>query len=163
MFIVCSVIMPLLYKNYAGKLNLKRLVLLIISSVITTMCSFIDKFTNTYMPASNSQFWFLLSLSLFSWIFILFTSLKVKTFIVDKKDFKNLSIYVAAVLLFLADIALFTAYSLPNTQLILISSISKMKTIFTVLFGVFLFKENHKLPKILITILAILGVVLIFL
>lgn len=163
MIIVCSVIMTLLNKNDAGKLNLKRLILLVISSIISTLCSFIDKFTNTYMPATNTQFWFLLSLTLFSWIFILFTSLKVKTFIVDKKDFKNFSIYLAAILLFLGDIALFAAYSIPNTQLILISSISKMKTIFTVLFGVFLFKENHKLPKILITILAILGVVLIFL
>ena len=159
--IICSIIMTLLNKNDAGKLNFKRTIFLVISSVISTICAFIDKYTNTYMSATNSQFWFLLSLCFFSWIFILITSLKVKKLIVDKKDFKNLSIYLSALFLFLGDIALFTAYSLPNTQLILISSISKMKTVFTILFGVFIFKEQHKLHKILITILAILGVVLI--
>lgn len=159
--IICSIVMTLLNKNDAGKLNFKRIIFLILSAIISTLCAFIDKYTTTYMPASNVQFWFLLSLCFFSWIFIVFTSIKVKTFIVDKKDFKNLSIYLSALFLFLGDIALFTAYSFPNTQLILISSLSKMKTIFTILFGVFIFKETHKLPKILITILAILGVVLI--
>ena len=159
--IVCSIIMTLLNKNDAGKLNFKRILFLIISAVISTVCAFIDKYTNTYMNAINSQFWFLMSLCFFSWVFILFTSLKVKTFIVDKKDLKNLSIYLSALFLFLGDIALFTAYSLPNTQLIIISSISKMKTVFTILFGVFIFKEKHKIPKILITLIAILGVVLI--
>ncbi len=159
--VLSSVLINLVSKNDAGKLTLKSITLLVISALLSASTCFIDKYTTQFMPVYDNQFWFLMSLCIWSWIFVLFTSLKCKKFVVCKKDFKNYFIYLVAIFLFVGDIFLFIAYKQPGAQMILISTISKLKTIFFTLFGVFIFKEEHKLFKILIAILAVVGVILI--
>lgn len=142
-------------------LSLRQFIYLFISALISTACSVIDKYTTQHLSNFEVQFWFLLFACLFTWGLTIADSIIHKHWPIKKQDFKNFWIYLAGIALFVADVFLFLAYVEPGSRLIMINILTKLKTIFAVIFGVIIFKEKNKWLKILIAAFALAGVILI--
>jgi len=148
-------------RNSKGQITMLQLALLLVSALITTSSNVIDKYTTSHLSSFQVQFWFLLFVCLFSWIFYAIECIKNKKFLLQKSDFKNYWIYLVGIFLFIGDFMLFIAYAVPNSQMITISILSKMKVIITVWLGTFIFKEKNILKKLLLSSLVIIGAILI--
>lgn len=148
-------------RNSKGQITIVQLSLLLVSALITTSSNVIDKYTTNHLTSFQVQFWFLLFVCLFSWIFYAIECFKNKKFLLQKSDFKNYWIYLVGIFLFIGDFMLFRAYAVPNSQMITISILSKMKVVITVWLGTFIFKEKNILKKLLLSSLVILGAILI--
>ncbi len=148
-------------RNSAMSVNLKQFSLLLICAVITAISTIIDKYTNTYLTTAQVQYWFLLFVFVFSLMFFGFECLKNKRFLIAKTDLKNWWIYLVGICLFVGDIFLFLAYHVPNSTMITISILSKLKIVITVLLGIIVFKEKNIFKKLMFSLLVIAGAVLI--
>ncbi len=144
-----------------GQVTLIQLLLLLVSALITTTSTLMDKYTTTYLNSYQIQFWYFLFVCLFSWVYFIIESIKAKRFLISKPSFKNFWIYLAGIVLFVGDFLLFQAYKVPNSKLITISVLSKMKVVVAVIFGSAIFKEKNILRKILLSLIVIAGAILI--
>lgn len=151
----------LINRGSKGSIKALQFFLLITCALITTTSHIIDKFTSDNLQPHQVQFWFLLFVCLFSWIFFLIECKKQKSFLINISDLKNYWIYLVGLFLFVGDFLLFLAYQVPNSQMTTISVISKFKVVVSVFAGILVFKEKNICKKILLTLLVILGVVLI--
>lgn len=151
----------LINKDKKSKTSIFHILLLILSAIITTSSNIIDKYTTTYLSSFQVQFWFLLFVCLFSWIFFAISRIKNKTLTIKKVDLKNFWIYLIGLFLFIGDFWLFQAYKVPNSQMITITILSKLKIIITVLAGIIIFKEKNILKKLILTTLVVIGAILI--
>ena len=142
-------------------LSKRQFVYLIISALISTGCSIIDKYTTTYLSNFEVQFWFLLFACVFTWLLFSFESIRQKNCLIKKQDLKNFWIYLAGLALFLGDMFLFFAYAEPSSQMIMINILTKLKTIFAVVLGVIVFKEKNKWLKVLVAVCALAGVLMV--
>lgn len=148
-------------RSSKGQITMLQLSLLLVSALITTSSNVIDKYTTNHLNSFQVQFWFLMFVCLFSWIFYLIECIRNKKFLMQKSDLKNYWIYLVGIFLFIGDFMLFRAYAVPNSQMLTISILSKMKVIVTVWLGTFIFKEKNILKKLLLSSLVILGAILI--
>ena len=148
-------------RNSKGKITAIQLALLLISALITTSSNVIDKYTTTHLTPYQVQFWFLMFVCIFSWMFFSIECIKNKRFIIQKTDLKNFWIYLGGLFLFIGDFMLFQAYNVPNSKMITISILSKMKVVVAVFLGAIIFKEKNILKKILFSLLVIAGAILI--
>ena len=130
-------------KNEKGELSIKNIIFLILSALITTTSNIIDKFTTDNLSTQQVQFWFLLFVCVFSWMFFMIECIRKKDFLIKKDDLKNFWIYLAGLLLFIGDIMLFMAYKVPGSQLITISVLIKLQVVVTVLASIAVFKEKN--------------------
>ena len=144
-----------------GKTTLLHIALLILSAMITTSSNVIDKYTTEHLSSFQVQFWFLLFVCIFSWIFFAVLRIKDKSLTIRKDDLKNFWVYLIGIFLFVGDFWLFQAYKVPNSQMITISILSKLKIVITVLAGIVIFKEKNVLKKLLFTLLVVIGAILI--
>lgn len=144
-----------------GKTTLLHIALLILSAMITTSSNVIDKYTTEHLSSFQVQFWFLLFVCIFSWIFFAVLRIKDKSLSIRKDDLKNFWVYLIGIFLFVGDFWLFQAYKVPNSQMITISILSKLKIVITVLAGIVIFKEKNVLKKLLFTLLVVIGAILI--
>ena len=144
-----------------GKTTLLHIALLILSAMITTSSNVIDKYTTEHLSSFQVQFWFLLFVCIFSWIFFAVLRIKDKSLTIRKDDLKNFWVYLIGIFLFVGDFWLFQAYKVPNSQMITISILSKLKIVITVLAGIVIFKEKNVLKKLLFTFLVVIGAILI--
>lgn len=148
-------------RHSKGQITPIQLCLLLISALITTSSNVIDKYTTSHLTPYQVQFWFLLFVFVFSWIFFMIECIKSKRFLIEKKDLSNFWIYLVGMFLFVGDFLLFQAYNVPNSQMITISILSKLKIVVTVLAGTLIFKEKNVLKKILFALLVIAGAIMI--
>ena len=151
----------LLNKKQNGKMNVGYILLLLLSALISTGCGVIDKYTTTHLTNFQVQFWFLLFVCLFSWVYFAIDCIRAKQFLIRKEDFKNYWIYPISLCLFLGDFMLFMAYKQPGSQMIIISMISKLKILVAIFAGIFVFKEKNVVKKILLTLLIVLGAIFV--
>lgn len=151
----------LINKKQANKVTLLHVGLLILSALITTSSNVIDKYTTTHLTTYQVQFWFLLFVCLFSWIFFGILKIKDKSLTIQKNDLKNFWIYLIGIFLFIGDFWLFQAYKVPGSKMITISILSKLKIVITVLAGIIIFKEKNITKKLILTSLVVAGAILI--
>ena len=156
-----AIIINFINKKNDEPLKLRHIIYLLVSAIISTCCSVIDKYTTTYLSNFEVQFWFLLFACVFTWLLFSFESIRKKECLIKPQDFKNFWIYLAGLALFLGDMFLFFAYLEPSSQMIMINILTKLKTIFAVVFGVVIFKEKNKWLKILIALCALGGVLMV--
>ena len=154
-------LMSFLNKKEKGKIKLIHIAVIIVSAIITTASEVIDKYTTTYLTNFQVQFWFLLFTFVFSWIFFGIDCIKSKQFLITKNDLKNNWIYLVGISLFVGDLMLFLSYRSPNSQMIIITILAKLKILITVFAGIFVFKEKNIPKKILLTLLIITGAVFV--
>ena len=148
-------------RNSKGQITFVQLALLLCSALITTSSNVIDKYTTTHLTPYQVQFWFLAFVFVFSWIFFCIECLKNKKFLIQKPDLKNFWIYLVGLFLFVGDFMLFQAYNVPNSQMITISILSKMKVVVTILAGVLIFKEKNFFKKLLFASMVVFGAIMI--
>lgn len=148
-------------RNSKGQTTMLQLCLLLISALITTSSNIIDKYTTSHLTPYQVQFWFLLFVFIFSWVFFGIECIKSKKFLIGKQDLSNFWIYFVGLFLFVGDFLLFQAYNVPNSQMITISILSKLKIVVTILAGIFIFKEKNILKKLLFALLVIAGAIMI--
>ena len=148
-------------RNSKGQTTTLQLCLLLISALITTSSNIIDKYTTSHLTPYQVQFWFLLFVFIFSWVFFGIECIKSKKFLIGKQDLSNFWIYFVGLFLFVGDFLLFQAYNVPNSQMITISILSKLKIVVTILAGIFIFKEKNILKKLLFALLVIAGAIMI--
>lgn len=156
-----AVLINLVDRKEKGKTNIKHLLMLLASAIITSISNVVDKYTTTYLDNRQVQFWFLLFAFVFSAIFFAIECIRSKKFLIGKEDLKNYWIYLVGAFLFVGDMFLFLSYKSPGSQMIVISVIAKLKTVVTVLLGILWFKEKDAWKKILISLLIVTGVILV--
>ena len=159
--VVGAIAINFVSKNKKERANKKDIVLLVISAILTAVSNIIDKVSSEYMTKHQIQFWFLLFVFLFSFIFFVFKCFKDKTIIISKHDFKNVWIYLSGIILFIAEMFLFIAYSLQNSQMIIITTIGKFKVVVSVVISIFMFKEKHIVKKLILTLFMFSGIILL--
>lgn len=151
----------LINRNSKGSVTKVQLVLLLVCALISTMSSVIDKYTSISLTPQQMQFWFLLFVMVFSWLFFSIDCIKQKQFLIKKEDSKNYWIYLVGLFIFLADFMLFSAHTVANSQLITITVLSKLKIIVTVAAGIFIFKEKNVWKKLLLSVIVVIGAIMI--
>jgi len=159
--VLCVAGINLLNKDKKGKISLTHISLLILSAAITTVSNVIDKYTTIHLSSFQVQFWFLLFVCFFSWIFYLILRFKDRALTLTKDDLKNYWIYLIGIFLFVGDFWLFQAYKVPGSQMITISILSKLKIVVSILAGIIIFKEKNIIKKLILTILVVIGAILI--
>ena len=159
--IFCVLGINIVNTDKKGKISLTHMSLLILSACITTVSNIIDKYTTIHLTSFQVQFWFLLFVCLFSWIFYVILRLKDNSLALAKNDFKNYWIYLIGIFLFVGDFWLFQAYKVPGSQMITISILSKLKIVVSILAGIIIFKEKNVIKKLILTILVVVGAILI--
>ena len=156
-----AVLINLTGKKENGKVNVKTIILLMISAIIGAVSAVIDKYTTQTLSAYQVQFWFLLFVFVFSCIFFAVECVKEKKFLIQKSDFKNYWIYIVGIALFLGDFFLFLSYTMTGSKMIIITTISKFKVVISVLIGILLYKEKNVVKKLLISLLVFAGILLV--
>lgn len=151
----------LINRNGKGSVTKTQLILLLICALISTFSSVIDKYTSISLTPQQMQFWFLLFVMIFSWLFFSIDCIKQKQFLIKKEDSKNYWIYLVGLFIFLADFMLFSAHTVANSQLITITVLSKLKIIVTVAAGIFIFKEKNAWKKLLLSFIVVIGAIMI--
>lgn len=159
--VLCVAGINLLNKDKKGKISLTHISLLILSAGIATVSNVIDKYTTIHLSSFQVQFWFLLFVCFFSWIFYLILRFKDRALTLTKDDLKNYWIYLIGIFLFVGDFWLFQAYKVPGSQMITISILSKLKIVVSILAGIIIFKEKNIIKKLILTILVVIGAILI--
>lgn len=156
-----AVLINLVNKKEQSKTNLKQLLMLLASTLITSISNVIDKTTTDALESHQVQYWFLLFVFVFSCIFFAIECVKHKKFLIEKDDLKNFWIYLVGLFLFLGDMFLFMSYKSPDSQMIIISVISKFKMVVSVLLGLIFFKENNWRKKLLICFMIFAGILMV--
>ena len=82
-------------------------------------------------------------------------------FLIQKSDMKSFWIYLVAITLFVGDLLLFLSYRMPNASLMVITVVSKLKTIVGVVAGVLVFKEKNFIAKVIISLICVAGILLV--
>ena len=152
--------------NFVGgkerkKIRVSHIFLLLLYAILNSMSSIIDKSTASGTEFYQVQFWFSLFLFVFSLVFFGFDCFKSKKFLVQKSDMKSFWIYLVAITLFLGDLLLFLSYRMPNASLMVITVVSKLKTIVGVVAGVLVFKEKNFIAKVIISLICVAGILLV--
>ena len=155
------VLINYLSKSSGSKNSFKIFLLLLVVAIISATSSGIDRYTTLSLSRSQVQFWFGFFVCLSSWIIFIFEKIRTKDISITKNDLKNIWIYLTGIFLFVGDFMLFLSYKQPNSQMIVISILSKLKIIVATIFGIAIFKERNVTKKILLMVLIILGAILV--
>lgn len=147
-------------------LTLKRKrILAIVCFIIACICSetsgILDKFIVDRVTPTQMQFWFMLFVSIISWVYVLILSIKNKKSIIRESDWKNFYIYIIGVILILQDRFLFIGLTDPN---VLVSGVSIMKQISVVvstIVGGLIFKEPNLKQKIIYLVIILTGIIIV--
>lgn len=159
--IFCVAGINMLHKDKKSKFPLTHTALLILSACITTISNIIDKYTTIHLSTFQVQFWFLLFVCFFSWLFYAVLRFKDNSLTITKNDLKNYWIYLIGIFLFIGDFWIFQAYKVPGSQMITISILSKLKIVVSILAGIIIFKEKNVIKKLILSILVVFGAILI--
>lgn len=156
-----AVLINLINKKEHSKTNIKQVLMLLASTLITSISNVIDKTTTDALDSHQVQYWFLMFVFIFSIMFFAIECAKHKKFLIEKRDLKNFWIYLVGLFLFLGDMFLFLSYKSPDSQMIIISVISKFKMVVSVLLGLIFFKEENWLKKLMICLMIFAGILMV--
>ena len=147
--------------------SFKLVLILLVSCLLNSISSIIDKKVLMHITSSQLQFWFLLFLSIYYWIILLIKNRKKKyTKNNISRKINNLKnnywIPIASICLVVGDRFLFMANATPDSQVIVITMLKQLSVIISILIGKFMFKEKDTIKKLLYSILIILGIGVMF-
>ena len=137
------------------EISLEHFVLLLLSCLLSSVSSVLDKTTLLYITSSQLQFWFLMFLTIIL-ILVLFIKEKKINYNVVKK---NYWIPLMSLCLVIADRFLFMANEIPESQVSIITILKQISTIEIIVLGKFMFKEKMITKKILCSLLIVVGVI----
>lgn len=125
------------------------------SCILNAVSGTMDKLLMRTLNSSQLQFWYLLFLVSFYFLYILFTRTRIRV----KESLKNPMIWLLAIMFVIADRALFIANQDPNSQVSIMTLIKQSGAIVTILSGRFIFKEKNTTHKLICAGVIIAGIV----
>ncbi len=127
-----------------------------ISSLLNAVSGTMDKILTREVTSAQLQFWYMLFLTLFYGIYLIFCKEKVQIM----RALKNYWIWILSFLFIVADRALFMANAIPDSRVTVMTLIKQSCCIVTILAGKFLFKEKGIAYKLLCAGIVIAGIVI---
>ena len=147
-----------------NKFNNKRLIAItyfVASCVLSEISGILDRFIMDQVTTSQMQFWFMLFVSLFSWLALFCVEIKDRRIPITKADWKNIFIYISGAVLVIGDRFMFTALTDPNVLVSGVSILKQLSTVVSVVIGALIFKEPNLKRKIVYLIVILTGIIII--
>lgn len=126
------------------------------SCMLNAVSGLMDKILMKNLTSSQLQFWYMLYLVLFYFVYIIFTGQKINY----KSALKNPWIWLLALLFVIADRSLFLANKDPNSRISIMTLIKQSGCIVTILAGKFIFHEKNITYKLVCAGVIIAGIVI---
>ena len=126
------------------------------SCLLNALSGLLDKILMRDITSSQLQFWYLLFLTLFYLLFILFTRTEVNW----KKAACNKWVWLLSLLIVVADRALFVANGMEGSRITVMTLLKQAGCVVTILAGRFLFKEKNTAHKMVCAVVIIAGIVI---
>lgn len=126
------------------------------SCALNSISGFMDKLLMRHINSSQLQFWYMLFLVLFYFVYAFISHQKVDY----AKTLKNKWVWILSILFVIADRALFIANADPESRVTVMTLLKQAGTIVTILSGRFIFKEKGTGHKLICASIIILGIFL---
>lgn len=126
------------------------------SCMLNAVSGLMDKILMKDLTSSQLQFWYMLYLVLFYFVYIILTRQKINY----KSALKNPWIWLLALLFVIADRSLFLANKDPNSRISIMTLIKQSGCIVTILAGKFIFHEKNITYKLVCAGVIIAGIVI---
>lgn len=146
-------------ENNKKEISKKHLFIMLLSCLLSSISSVLDKKLLINMTSSQLQFWFLLFLTIILFIALLIKEKKITY----KTVIKNYWILLMAISVVIADRFLFMAKEIPESKISIITIINQLSTIEIIILGKIMFKEKKIIKKLLCSLLIIIGIIFILL
>lgn len=128
-------------------------ILAFVSCFLNAISGLLDKLLMQDLTSSQLQFWYMLFLIGFYFLYILITREKIRASV-----FKNIWVWLMAIMFVIADKALFVANGMPGSRITVMTLIKQSGCLVTILGGKFIFKEKNIAYKLFCAIVVILGI-----
>ena len=132
-------------------------ILMLLSCLFNSTSSLIDKISMKQMTSAQVQFWFMLFLTIFYFIFLIASqgrNINIKTVV------KNKHLWILSIIFVIGDRALFIANAHPESQVTIMTLIKQSTVFVTVLLGKLVFKEKNIRYKLLCALIVISGILI---
>ena len=136
--------------------EVRYVVMAFASCLLNALSGLLDKILMRDITSSQLQFWYLLFLTLFYLLFILFT----RTGVNWKKAVCNKWVWLLSLLIVIADRALFVANGMEGSRITVMTLLKQAGCVVTILAGRFLFKEKNTTHKLVCAGVIIAGIVI---
>lgn len=137
------------------KIPAKFFIMAFASCMLNSVSALLDKVLMSDISSSQLQFWYMLFLVLMYLTYIVVTRTRI-----DLSVFKNVYVWVLAILFIAADKALFIANSNPDSRMTVMTLIKQSGCIVMIIGGRIVFKERDILYKLLCAAVVIVGILL---
>lgn len=138
------------------KVSFKYVLILLLSCLLSSIASILDKQILINVTSSQLQFWFLLFFTLIMWIILLIRNKKIDI----KKIKNNYWIPLMALSLVVADKFLFMANEIPESKVTIMTIVRQLSTIEVIILGKIMFNEKKILRKLLCSLIIIVGIII---
>lgn len=131
------------------------IILAFISCFLNAVSGFFDKVLMKDLSSSQLQFWYMLFLILYYVIYVIVTKTKISL-----STFKNIWVWLLAIMFVIGDKALFIANGMPESKITVMTLIKQSGCIVTILGGKLIFKEKNTAYRFFCAAIVIIGIVL---
>ena len=132
------------------------IVFALISCVLNAVSGLMDKLLMKKITSTQLQFWYMLFLVIFYFIYLLFSKTKVNI----KNAVTNYWIWILSIMFIIGDKALFIANGMTDSRITIMTLIKQSCCIVTILSGKFIFKEKNVGYKFFCASIIIIGIVI---
>lgn len=154
MILIClGLILVNIFKDNKCKNDKKYILILLIGCLLASISGLLDKLIATNVTPVELQWWYLLFLFIFTWMYVFIRKVKINF----RGTFKNYWIYLYSISFIAADRILFMANGIKESEISIISLLKQISVIIMILIGGKIFKENHLKSKLLCSLIIILG------
>ena len=126
-----------------------------ISCILNALSGLMDKLLMKEITSSQLQFWYMLFLTVFYFIYLIFSKTKVNI----KGAIKNYWIWILSIMFVIGDKALFIANGAGESRITIMTLIKQSCCIVTILAGKVIFKEKQVGYKLFCAAVIIVGIV----
>ena len=138
------------------RVDVKIVLMAFASCLFNAVSGLLDKILMKDINSSQLQFWYLLFLVCFYFLFILVTRTKIQFFHV----LKNYWVWILSLLIVVADRVLFLANGMDGSRVTVMTLLKQAGCIVTILAGRFLFREKNTGHKLFCAAVIIAGIVI---
>ncbi len=138
------------------RVDVKIVLMAFASCLFNAVSGLLDKILMKDINSSQLQFWYLLFLVCFYFLFILVTRTKIQFFHV----LKNYWVWILSLLIVVADRVLFLANGMEGSRVTVMTLLKQAGCIVTILAGRFLFREKNTGHKLFCAAVIIAGIVI---
>lgn len=159
---VCTGLLLLKWKPFAGKnkqgSGVERIYILLafISCILNALSGLMDKLLMKEISSSQLQFWYMLFLTIFYFLYLIFSKTKVNI----QGAVTNYWIWILSIMFVIGDKALFIANGMVESKITIMTLIKQSCCLVTILAGKIIFKEKQVLYKLFCASVIVAGIVI---